>query len=265
MTLFLLALACKGDESALDSGLYLQVPQEDGSCQVFDGETLLFCLEQAGDCAPLDGLTVTLSEQACPEAPTIACEPDNDWPSYFYGESASTDAFAFCQSCTGEPSPASLCPLDQDGDGSPETEDCDDTDPEIYPGAVDICDSLDNDCDGDIDEDEISFGECVDGIAVCEEARFIQGTECVLWREAWLGPYTFEVEYEDETIVGEGTLVEDAAGPDHMYFESETAPFSLQLADQHEGFSDFGGLFSRYESGVVTLMYACEGTFTPNP
>jgi hypothetical protein len=39
------------------------------------------------------------------------------------------------------------------GDGVPCGEDCDDTDPEVHPGAEDICNYVDDDCDGDYDED----------------------------------------------------------------------------------------------------------------
>jgi len=44
---------------------------------------------------------------------------------------------------------------DFDGDGLSELDgDCDDTQPLAYPGAEEVCDGIDNDCDGDADEDD---------------------------------------------------------------------------------------------------------------
>lgn len=40
---------------------------------------------------------------------------------------------------------------DLDGDGSPASVDCDDQDPEIFPGALERCDGLDNNCDAIVD------------------------------------------------------------------------------------------------------------------
>ena len=83
--------------------------------------------------------------------------------------------------------------LDEDGFGDPNAlvmdcempngftannEDCDDTNPEIFPGAIEVCDGLDNNCDGETDggvlntyfadADGDGFGDPAATIAACD-------------------------------------------------------------------------------------------------
>ena len=48
--------------------------------------------------------------------------------------------------------------VDADGDGVAAATDCDDGDPEVYPGATETCDGVDQDCDGAVDEDATDAG-----------------------------------------------------------------------------------------------------------
>jgi len=66
--------------------------------------------------------------------------------------------------CPEKPNPSQLdtdgdwagdaCDADDDGDGDPDSLDCGPLDPDVGSNALERCDKLDNDCDGEIDEDD---------------------------------------------------------------------------------------------------------------
>jgi hypothetical protein len=58
-------------------------------------------------------------------------------------------------------------PVDGDRDGSSPPADCDDTLRDVHPGAPELCDGLDNDCDGAVDE---GWDEDADGFKTCGAA-----------------------------------------------------------------------------------------------
>ena len=60
----------------------------------------------------------------------------------------------------------SVC-ADHDHDGFCNIDDCNDTNPSIHPDANELCDSLDNDCDGKTDEDFPELGNPC-GLGVCK-------------------------------------------------------------------------------------------------
>ncbi len=67
-----------------------------------------------------------------------------------------TLAFAFLLAVAcGDTQDDSGAEVDADGDGYAEHEDCDDADPAVHPGADELCNQLDDNCDGDVDEDAI--------------------------------------------------------------------------------------------------------------
>ena len=56
--------------------------------------------------------------------------------------------------------------VDADGDGYTSDVDCNDSDPNVHPGTVEICDGIDNDCNGQVD-DGISATPTSCGVGAC--------------------------------------------------------------------------------------------------
>ena len=80
--------------------------------------------------------------------------------------------------------------VDADGDGFYAEEDCDDESPDIFPSAEEICDGVNNNCNGEIDEnvgityylddDGDGFGSQDGGSEYCTqpEGYVVTGTDC---------------------------------------------------------------------------------------
>jgi subtilisin-like proprotein convertase family protein len=81
--------------------------------------------------------------------PGFATEPGND-----SGANWCTSTLPYGDGDLGSPGALNEpCPqfVDEDADGSPLSVDCDDDAPAVFPGAPELCDGLDNDCDGPAD------------------------------------------------------------------------------------------------------------------
>jgi hypothetical protein len=76
------------------------------------------------------------------------------------------------------PDDTGIASTDADGDGYSSDEDCDDGDPAIHPGADEVCDEVDNDCDGEVDEDvDAPWYPDLDGDGYGDEAAVVQACE----------------------------------------------------------------------------------------
>jgi hypothetical protein len=72
--------------------------------------------------------------------------------------------------CAPAPPDANAPVVDGDGDGATAGDDCDDANPASYPGAVEVCDGFDNDCDGSLPDDEAADWDG-DGLLGCDDCN----------------------------------------------------------------------------------------------
>ncbi len=139
---------------------------------------------------------------------------------------------------------------DADGDGHDASEDCNDSDASVSPSAVELCDGIDNDCDGEVDEgvlrqgfedaDGDSFGDPDRPVAACELGGAVTNANDCDDADGEVFPGAVEVcDGRDNNCDGETdegvtlTVYEDRDGDGHGDDSTATAACSVG-ADQVE-------------------------------
>lgn len=114
--------------------------------------TMDACVPATGSCRHTITPALCASGESC--NPMTGCTPGR--PCATSSDCADMDACTTMEMCDPRARVCTFVPLDGDGDGSAPRvcggADCDDSDPLIYGGAAERCNTFDDDCDGRIDE-----------------------------------------------------------------------------------------------------------------
>ncbi|GDX78606.1 hypothetical protein LBMAG42_04170 [Deltaproteobacteria bacterium] len=157
------AADCDEEDGTVHDGAAELCDGLDNDCdgEIDDGSTnsTVFYLDADGD--GFGDPAQPLSACAAPEG-YVASAGDCDDHDVAYNPDAAEDGCADPNdyNCDG-----SVGYADSDGDGIAACEDCDDADDEIFPGAVEVCNGVDDDCSGAIDDnavDALTFYEDAD-------------------------------------------------------------------------------------------------------
>ena len=165
------------------------------------------------DCAPLDATIYDDAPESCDAI-------DSDCDGSLVDEFDDTDADAD-PDCTD---------LDDDGDGDPDVSDCEPLDDSIFTGAPELCDAIDQDCDGAIndgfdDTDGDGTPDCDDddddGDGMLDDWEVAHGLDQLDASDAPLDP----------DLDGRSNLIEHDLDTDPAVYDGPDAPTPLSPID----------------------------------
>ncbi len=239
MIVLLLSLGCRNKDFAADSGLLLEsVPDTGGIDEDLDGY-LAF-----EDCDDNDAAVHPGANEVCngidDDCNDLVDDAVGDlWYTDADGDTYG-DAATEAQSCEGE------------GDQVADATDCDDTNAAVHPDADEICDGLDNDCEGDIDEDVLltfyedadtdGFGDASSTASACEApSGFVSDATDCDDTQAAVSPDADEVcnDIDDDC---DGDIDDDAIDASVWYLDDDSdghgGSTSLADCDQPSSYVD---------------------------
>ncbi|MFV8751754.1 MopE-related protein [Nannocystaceae bacterium ST9] len=115
--------------------------------------------DEVGDTGSTDSTGSTDDEASASESSDTADTTASDTADTTASDTTASDTSeTTADTSTSDTSETTGEPVDADMDGVPSDLDCDDADPQNFPGNSEICDGQDNDCDENVDNDPIDAG-----------------------------------------------------------------------------------------------------------
>ncbi|MCB9532841.1 MAG: putative metal-binding motif-containing protein [Myxococcales bacterium] len=248
------------DSSASISPDSPEIPgnQRDDDCDYFVDEVVA-C---TSNCSP--------GERSCTGGQTIACVDAGECWRWGLPQDCEEGATCVDGECTTE------C-VDADGDGAPvncpgQRDDCDDGAARVFPGAPELCDGADNNCNGRVDELGVCSvdceDECVAGTVLCtsDGTAWVEciaaSSGCTVWAtERRCGSTRTCVDGECVGVVrcvdadGDGFGPGCDAGPDCRPTDPQAYPGAAELCDgvdqSCDGVADDGGVCRACAGGTA--------------
>ena len=165
-----------------------------------------------------------------------------------------------------------FCTTDDDNDGYTEVQgDCDDNDPTVYPGAIELCDNKDNNCKGLVDDEKVapSISGCPANISIGTGPNATTCSRNVSWTPPTAtdncGGVTFTTTHQPGASFPKGTTTVTYTFTD-SHNNSSTCSFNVTVTDNTlPAISPVSNIVMNADPGVCNAKVGYpKPTFTDN-